>query len=90
MTTNINKHIVTETLRVSFEVNSNDSNEAYRKYLEAFGMFYDALKRSGATLQDHLDADDVVKVYKVNSDGKEVEVSGWIDGTSDEVVNEDT
>ena len=90
MTTNTSKHIVTETLRISFETNSKDSNEAYQNYLGAFGIFYDAIKRSGATVSDHFDSDGVVRVYRVDSDGKEVEVCGWIDGTSDEVVNEST
>lgn len=90
MTTTNNKHIVSETLHIVFECDAKDSSEAYSKYLEAFGRFYDAIKQSGANLEEGFASDDGARVYKVDSDGNRREVCGWMDGTTDESWTEES
>lgn len=84
-----NKYVSTEALR--FVVNSvgETSSDAYEAHCEVISKIIDLARKNGIKIDESYFDDSGTKIYRIEKDGRETEVSGWLDDGVDEPTPEE-
>ena len=81
MNNTTNKYISTEALRFVVKSEGNNSADAYERHCEIISRIIDLVRKEGASIdEDWNDSDYGTKIYRIEPNGNETEVSGWIEG----------
>lgn len=83
-----NKYVSTEALRFVINSEGMTSSDAYEAHCEAISRIIDLARKHGIKIDESYFDDSGTKVYRVEADGRETEVSGWLGDNEDEPTPE--
>lgn len=79
-----NKYVSTEALRFVINSVGETSSDAYEAHCEAISKIIDLARKHGFKIDESYFDDSGTKIYRIEKDGRETEVSGWLGDNEDE------